>query len=73
MDEVTFNKGGKPCCPNHGCPLDCGFPMPTAGVGVCPVSGAHFEFRAEVDEDTMVQDKSGNLIKGKKWKVVGQD
>jgi uncharacterized Zn finger protein (UPF0148 family) len=73
MDTVRFNKGGKPVCPNHGCPLDCGFPMPTTGQGVCPVSGYKFEFSAEVDEEVMVQDKDGNITKGKKWKVVGQD
>ncbi len=61
-------------CPNHGCPLEgMGFPLPKKGVGMCPVSGAHFEFEAEVQEDKMVQNKDGTITKAKGYKLTGDD
>jgi len=64
----------KPRCPNHGEPLDgCGFPMPSKGVGICPVSGVPFEFAVEVDENKTVKDKDGNLVKAIGWKVSGNE
>lgn len=64
----------KPHCPNHGCPLDgIGFPMPQVGVGMCPVSGASFEFACETDETKVVQDKFGGTTKEVKWSVTGND
>ena len=69
-----------PKCPNHGCALEgCGFPLPRKGEGICPVSvsGAHFEFEVEVDDDKMVgglkKDKNGNMVKGSSWKVAGEE
>lgn len=64
----------RPLCPNHSCPLDgIPFPMPAKGEGICPVSGAHFAFEAETDEDKMVQDKFGNITKHVDWKLTGND
>lgn len=67
-----------PLCPNHGCALEgCGFPLPKKGEGICPESGAHFQFEVEVDDDKMVggtkKDKNGNIIKGSSWKVIGDE
>lgn len=65
---------GKPTCPNHGCPLDgLPFPMPSKGSGICPVSGATFEFEVSVEEDVMAKDANGNLSKKRGWKVEGND
>lgn len=66
----------KPKCPNHGEILEgCGFPLPKKGTGICPVSGAPFDFEVEVDEapDKMVKDKDGKLVKVVGWKVKGND
>lgn len=64
----------KPKCPNHGEPLEgCGFPLPKKGVGTCPVSGCPFEFEIEVDDNQMVKDKNGNMVKAVGWKVSGND
>lgn len=63
-----------PKCPNHGVSLEgCGFPLPNSGTGTCPVSGAEFEFDARVDESIVTQDKNGELTKGSKWEVKGDD
>lgn len=63
-----------PKCPNHGCPLDgCGFPLPQQGTGICPVSGAPFEFSVTVDDERMVKDTDGNLTKALDWKVEGEE
>lgn len=63
-----------PKCPNHGCPLDgCGFPLPSKGTGICPVSKCPFDFSVELDETKMVKDKDGNLSKATKWKLSGND
>lgn len=63
-----------PKCPNHGCPLDgIGFPMPSKGTGICPVSGCPFDFEAEVDQETVSKDKNGNIIKTLGWKVEGNE
>lgn len=74
-DRVIFQRGtGKPCCPNHGCPLEgLPFPMNSKGVGMCPVSGAHFTYEAEVNENKMVKDINGNLKPEKQWKLIGND
>lgn len=70
VNTPTFS----PKCPNHGCPLDgCGFPLPAKGHGICPVSGARFDFEVEVDEVKTVKDKDGNLKKGSKWKLTGNE
>jgi hypothetical protein len=63
-----------PKCPNHGCPLDgIGFPMPSKGTGICPVSGAPFDFEVEVDETTVRKDKDGNQVKDVGWNINGND
>lgn len=63
-----------PKCPNHGEYLEgIGFPMPQKGSGICPVSGARFEFEIEVDEEKVVLDKYGNLSKSMDWKVDGKE
>jgi hypothetical protein len=64
----------KPQCPNHAVALEgCGFPLPKKGVGMCPVSGAEFEFEVDVNETEVVQDKFGNLIKKPKWNLTGEE
>ena len=64
----------RPCCPNHNEPLeDIPFPMPSKGVGICPVSGCPFDFEVELDETKVVQDKNGNLEKATSWKVSGDE
>lgn len=63
-----------PKCPNHGEPLEgCGFPLPTKGTGICPVSKVPFDFEVEIDEDTVVKDKFGNATKVVSWKIDGSD
>jgi hypothetical protein len=63
-----------PKCPNHNVALEgCGFPLPSKGVGKCPISGADFEFEAEVQADKMVVDKDGNMSKSTGWKVEGDE
>ncbi len=63
-----------PKCPNHSCALEgVGFPMPAKGTGQCPVSGASFDFEAEVEKTKMVKDKDGNLTPSVGWKVSGDE
>lgn len=71
---------GRPCCPNHGEPLEgIGFPMPSKGTGICPVSGVPFDYEIEVDPNEANQvvekDAQGNLKKvpGMVWKVSGDE
>jgi len=74
MSSNQLLKNGKPCCPNHGEPLEgCGFPLPKKGTGKCPVSGCDFDFEVEVDEETTIVDKFGNVTKGKGWVVTGDE
>ncbi len=66
----------KPTCPNHGATLEgMPFPLPAKGTGMCPVSGAYFEFEAEVQdsETSMVVDKNGNKVKKVDWKLSGNE
>jgi hypothetical protein len=64
----------KPKCPNHGAPLEgMGFPLPRKGQGMCPVSGASFDFEAEIDTAYVQLDKFGNATKSVGWKVSGSD
>lgn len=63
-----------PKCPNHGCPLEgCGFPLPSKGTGICPVSGCPFDFEVETDEEKIKMDKFGNPVKQVDWKVTGDE
>jgi len=64
----------KPRCPNHNEELmDIPFPMPKKGVGICPVSGAPFEFEVDVDEEKMIKDKNGNLVPTVGWSLSGEE
>lgn len=73
MDE-TLVKAGKPCCPNHGEPLEgLPFPLTKKGTGMCPVSGCHFDYVMELDETDMVKNKFGVMEKKKKWNVTGDE
>ena len=61
-------------CPNHGEPLEgIPFPHPEKGSGTCPVSGAKFDYEAQLDEHEMSIDKFGNIEKKSKWKLTGND
>lgn len=65
-------------CPNHGCPLtELGFPPKAKGLGVCPVSGAKFEYEMEIDkegaEKTYQLDKNGNKVAQKTYVIEGED
>lgn len=61
-------------CPNHGVKLEgMPFPLPARGVGMCPVSGADFEFEVEIDETKVRVDKNGNSIKEVGWKLTGTE
>ncbi len=61
-------------CPNHGEVLEgLPFPMPKKGVGICPVSKVPFAYEVEVDENVMTQDKFGNITKGTKFNVTGEE
>ncbi len=62
----------KPCCPNHGEPLEgCGFPLPSKGTGKCPVSGYDFNFEADTSSTKMTVDKFGKPMKVTGWKIEG--
>lgn len=74
VDGESIMKNGKPCCPNHGEPLEgCGFPLPQKGTGVCPVSGAVFSFEVDVESTETKRDKFGNMVKVKKFKISGEE
>lgn len=63
-----------PKCPNHNEFLEgIAFPMPEEGIGMCPVSGASFEFKIHVDEENTQVDKFGNITKVVGWSVEGKD
>lgn len=64
----------RPLCPNHSEPLEgCGFPLPSKGIGKCPISGVDFEFEVELDDTKQVVDKFGNIKKDKSYKVTGDE
>ncbi len=74
-EKVTI-VSGKIVCPNHGCPLEgLGFPIPKKGVGMCPISGASFEYEAEGDEQKMQigKDKNGRMIKIAPYIITGTE
>jgi hypothetical protein len=61
-----------PKCPVCGETLQgCGFPLPAKGRGFCPGGGGPTNFEAEVDTETLVKDKNGNLAPQVGWKVDG--
>ena len=75
MTPIKPPSGG-PKCPNHGAPLEgMGFPMPKKGTGICPISGAPFEYEIETDEQKMKVEKdiNGNIIKRAPWKLKGDE
>lgn len=64
----------KPVCPNHNVELvDLPFPLPSKGEGTCPISSCRFDYEIEMDESVMTRDKDGNMVKGKKFKVEGEE
>lgn len=74
MAEIKAS--GKPKCPNHGAYLEgLGFPMKSKGTGMCPISGASFEYEVDLDEATYkeVLDKNGNITKVPQWKLTGEE
>lgn len=74
MPIISTTSTFGPTCPNHGSMLEgIDFPMPSKGVGVCPISKAEFAFEVEVDEDTIVNDKFENQTKKVGWKINGND
>lgn len=55
-----------PRCPNHQVPLeDLQRTGPGEGVGICPISGCHFEYKADDNEAKSNKkiDKFGNIKK----------
>lgn len=61
-----------PRCSVCQCVLeDCGFPLPSKGVGYCPQGMCHIDFEVDIDENKVVKDKNGNLSKAVYWKVGG--
>ena len=73
MSNIIMTNG-KPCCPNHGEPLEgIGFPTPSKGEGQCPASGRIFAFECETDELVMKRDKNGKPIKSMTWNVTGEE
>lgn len=74
MITIKTTPSYSPTCPNHGCALEgCGFPLPAKGEGICPVSGAHFEFEVDTDDMKLGKDKNGNVTKIAKWKLQGNE
>ncbi len=76
----TSKPNKKICCPNHGEPLEgIGFPMPSKGTGICPVSGVRFDYEVEIDNteagQVLERDANGNLRKvpGTTFKVSGDE
>lgn len=64
----------KPKCPNHSEPLEgIPFPIPSKGTGICPVSGCPFDYEVETDQETVSNDKFGNVTKNLKWNVTGEE
>lgn len=63
-----------PKCPNHSEPLEgMGFPMPSEGTGICPVSGVSFEYKIDIDDDEIVMTKDGKVEKKTRWNVTGDE
>lgn len=65
---------GKPCCPNHGEPLE-GLPDPLTpkGTGKCPVSGCDFDYVIDLDDKKVERDKFGNIKFIHSANVTGND
>lgn len=66
---------GKPVCPNHKVGLvDLPDPMKPKGTGVCPISGAHFDYEVDLTEmavETIIE--NGVPVKRSKFKVTGDE
>lgn len=74
MTPIKTMPSTLPKCPNHGVTLE-GFPFPmtSKGTAKCPVSGADFDYEAEVDETKVTVDKNGEVTKESKWHLDGND
>lgn len=61
-----------PKCPNHLVALD---RTNERGIGICPVSGYRFSYKAEEQEHDykIIHDKFGNAIKQQTYKIVSLD
>lgn len=65
-----------PKCPNHHEFLEgIGFPIPSKGTGICPVSGCPFDFEIDVEEEHAkeVKDKFGVISEVSEWKLSGEE
>lgn len=63
-------------CPNHSCALEgLDFPLKPKGTGICPVSGASFDYEIDLEDDAtaVTLDKFGNKMKSTKFKVKGDE
>ena len=67
----------KPKCPNHNEILEgVPSPLPRNGSGICPISGAMFEFQANTDEETgkaKYKIKNGSLVQEPEFIIKGND
>jgi hypothetical protein len=59
MGKTKQRTTGGPKCPNHHVPLQ-GCSGIKSGKGVCPVSGALFDFESDASETEVVLDAYGN-------------
>lgn len=50
---------GRPKCPNHGCELD---PTDNKRVGICPISGYHFQVDIDDKGGLVSKDKFGRIM-----------
>jgi len=72
--EETMIKGGRPCCPNHGEPLeDVPVPIPNKGSGICPVSRCRFDFEADIENAVEKKDKFGNVTYEYDINIIGSE
>ena len=61
-------------CPNHKEELEgLPFPLPSKGVGKCPVSGVDFEFEAQPTSERIAYDVFGGVKKVYDYKITGND
>lgn len=57
-------------CPNHKVPL---LRTNTPGVGICPISQARFEYKADESKKKRVLKTDGTVSEETEWKVIGND
>ena len=67
---------GKPHCPDSHPDvelIDLPFPLPSRGIGTCPVSGVKFAFEIDLTDVEVVYDKFGQPLKRPTWKLTGSE